>query len=629
MDEDAAAPPAATARGGTPGTRFAEQPRLPLTLPVKLWHGSDSVTDAPDDPLSRRQWLALVSTASLAAPLQAAGGWPARPPTSPVGQPIAATAGPPSTQAAAPPPRSGDPTTASAAGVYSIRDFGATGDGKTLDTAAVQAAIDACAAGRGGTVVVPAGDFLIGTIRLKSHVTLHLASQGRLLGSALLKDYAEGVDVPANNGALALIYASKADAVAIEGPGTVDGNGAEFLKNRRASGAAGRPHLVIFSDCTNIVLRDVFLTASAFHCVRFLLSRQVRVDGVRIYNRGGANNDGFHFASTQFAHVSNCDVKAGDDACALFGDCQFITVTNCTFSTRWSIFRFGGGDARHIAVTNCVIYETYGCPIKMACRAGSHYEDMIFSNLIFRDVTGPISLGLDPDDMTGAGGGGDLPRARPAAPHDAIIRNILIDNIRGNVVTHLRPYPELPPPETPRPLNGANPGEVRQCIVLNGIHGAMLEDITISNVHLTFDGGGTLEEATREVPQVSGEYFRIGTPPAYGVYARNVRGLTLNNIRLKTAAPDRRPAVVFDHVEDATVTGLAAVSHPEAPVLRAIDTRDVLLTGARVLTPASTFLAVEGAASAGLTIDGGDLSKAASPVSFSAQASKRAVTVRA
>src|SRR5262249_5687163 len=108
------------------------------------------------------------------------------------------------------------------ASVYNVRDFGAKGDGATLDTAAVQAAIDACAGDRGGTVLVPAGDFVIGTIELKSNVTLHLAAKGKLLGSGSAEHYKAGNGIPPGNGAIVMISAANAENVTIEGPGTID-----------------------------------------------------------------------------------------------------------------------------------------------------------------------------------------------------------------------------------------------------------------------------------------------------------------------------------------------------------------------------------------------------------------------
>ncbi|HZP59696.1 MAG TPA: glycosyl hydrolase family 28-related protein, partial [Opitutaceae bacterium] len=113
--------------------------------------------------------------------------------------------------------------------VYNVRDFGAKGDGVTLDTAAVQSAVDACNRDRGGIVLVPAGDFLVGTIELKSDVTLHLDAQGRLLGSARIEDYHAGNGIPRANGNIVLISAANAENVAIEGHGTIDGQGAKFF----------------------------------------------------------------------------------------------------------------------------------------------------------------------------------------------------------------------------------------------------------------------------------------------------------------------------------------------------------------------------------------------------------------
>jgi hypothetical protein len=169
----------------------------------------------------------------------------------------------------------------------------------------------------------------------------------------------------------------------------------------------------------------------------------------------------------------------------------------------------------------------------------------------------------------------------------------------------------------------------RSCIVLNGVGSDFLEQITFQDVHVSYEGGGTTDEAVRDVPKLAGEYFEIGVPPAYGIYARNVRGLTLNNIRLEAIQPDLRPAVIFDNVADSSVNGLSAQGNQQAQsVLRFIDTREVLLTASRVLTPAAAFLELEGAASDGITIDGGDLSKASKPLIYSRGATEKSVKLR-
>src|SRR5205823_6191704 len=116
------------------------------------------------------------------------------------------------------------------------------------------------------------------------------------------------------------------------------------------------------------------------------------------------------------------------------------------------------------------------------------------------------------------------------------------------------------------------------CVTINGAHeDDVIEEISFDDVHITYEGGGTAEEATREVPAIAGEYFEIGTPPAYGLYARNVRGLTMNNVRLQVQNADLRPAVVFDRVNDAAVTALAVDGNPGADAtIRMTDSANVL-----------------------------------------------------
>ena len=159
--------------------------------------------------------------------------------------------------------------------IYNVRDFGAKGDGKTPDTAAIQSAINACHKDKGGTILIPAGDFVCGTLELKSNITLHLSSQGRLLGSPKREHYTAGKGVPPGNGNIVFIYAVNANNITIEGNGTIDGNGAAFYNGKGDNTGPGqhgvggnfdRPHLLIFYQCTNLFLRNAFFTASAYHC---------------------------------------------------------------------------------------------------------------------------------------------------------------------------------------------------------------------------------------------------------------------------------------------------------------------------------------------------------------------------
>jgi hypothetical protein len=560
-------------------------------------------------PLSRRDWLGLVSTGSLGTTLPRAG---------------AAQPGVPAQRA----------LTAAAhdlgARVYNVRDHGAKGDGKTLDTAAVQAAIDACTRDGGGTVLVPAGTFQIGTIEMKSNVTLHVTAGGTLLGSALGTRYHAVDAIPLRgdstleDGNWALIFAVDAKNFAIEGSGTIDGQGLQFHSPQRGvpppSGLSGnsRPYHILLYRCEHVRIRDLRLWQSAYHSVRVIQSRYFHADGLHIYNRVNSNNDGFHFISCEFVTVDNCNIQTQDDACALFGSCKFVTVTNSTFSTRWSVFRFGGGVAENVTVSNCVLHQVYGCPFKFHGSPGSRFERIAFSNIVLHDVTGPISISVGPSQ-----------RPDQASPQGAqppgIVRDISFTNIHGTVTTD-------PPQLADVPFTSqVRPGEGHSAIVLNAVGDSIVENITFDNVHLTFGGGGTAEEAAnRRIPEVAGEYFMLGPIPAYGLYARNARAVTLDNVRFSVSARDLRPAVVFDGVQDAAISNFSMQGDADAEsTLRFTGTRRVYLAAARLLNAAACFLQLEGTTNEGITIDGGDLSGAAKTVTFRDGATPASVRLRA
>jgi Glycosyl hydrolases family 28 len=515
--------------------------------------------------------------------------------------------------------------------VYNIRSYGAKGDGVTLDTAGLQAAIDACNRDGGGTVLVPAGTFLIGTVELKSYVTLHIAAAGKLLGSGDGKQYHAVDAIPLRgdttleDGNWALLFAVNASKVTIEGPGTIDGQGAQFHSAVHGtpppSGLGGdrRPYHILCYRCQDLTVRGISLLDCAYHSVRVIESTRIHMDQIYIHNRVNGNNDGFHFISAEYATVSNCIVKSQDDACAMFGSCKFITITNSSFSTRWSVFRFGGGSAQNITVSNCLLHEVYGCPIKFQVNSGSRHENISFSNLILDNVTGPIHVAAGPRPPR------DTPSQAAPAEEPAIVRNISFSNIQGTVTTSPAQLTEA------SVTSGYRPGEGHSCITFNCVGGAVMENISLENVHLTFGGGGTLEDgARRDLPQIAGEYFMMGPMPAYGLYARNVHGITMQNIRFQVSTPDLRPALIFDHVEDAAINGFSVQANPQAEsVVRFIDCRQTLLTAVRVLRQAAVFLQLEGEENEAITIDGGDLSKAASAIKCKNGATENSVKIRA
>lgn len=168
-----------------------------------------------------------------------------------------------------------------------------------------------------------------------------------------------------------------------------------------------------------------------------------------------------------------------------------------------------------------------------------------FQNLALQEVTGPIHVSVGPRAARATTPGAP---AQPTMEYDAstgappgtitpaVLRNVSFSNIQGTVTTN--------PPQSPdtKVFSNANPGEKHSCITLNCVGGATMENISLDNIHLTFGGGGSAEDAARrDLPEIAGEYFMMGPMPAYGLYARNIRGLTLQNIRFQMSSADLRP----------------------------------------------------------------------------------------
>jgi hypothetical protein len=507
--------------------------------------------------------------------------------------------------------------------IYDITAFGAKGDRTTLNTAALQSAIDACHADGGGTVLVPTGIFRIGTVELRSNITLHLVASAVLLGSGIGTDYHAVEAIPLagdstlNDGNWALLFAVAQKNIVIEGPGTIDGNGAQFHSPVRGTpppsklSGNNRPYHILMHKCEDVRIRDLSLVDGAYHSIRIIQSRRFFIDSLYIRNRVNGNNDGIHFISAEHVTISNCTVLSQDDACAMFGSCKFINITNSTFSTRWSVFRFGGGSAENITVSNCVLYKVYGCPIKFQGNDGSRFENISFSNIILQEVTGPIHLGVGPRPAQTVNPGLQ-PEARAPRP-PAVARNISFSNISGTITDRGGQLPDSSlGPDTLRP------GEGHSAMTFNCTGNATMENISLSNIHLTFAGGGTAEEgARRDLPPIAGEYFMLGPIPAYGLYARNAHGLTVSNVRLQTAAPDLRPGVILDHIVDAVLDLISVQADGDAEsALRFIDCTDILVTSPRLLTNTANFLQLEGKANAHITVEGGDISRATTPISY-------------
>ncbi|MBR2510371.1 MAG: hypothetical protein IKB71_11600 [Lentisphaeria bacterium] len=314
--------------------------------------------------------------------------------------------------------------------MFNIIDYGAVGDGITKDTAAIQRAIDECAV-QGGTVIVPPGVYLTGSIYLKSNVELHIQKGATLLGSPDLNDYNEDDAYPQNYSckpegwsAKHLILAIEVENVALTGLGTIDGNARSFfdtkevyrgkigwrdgLINAKDYDNCGRPgQEIVFIESRNIKIKDLhFFDMCCWNC--FLHGcENAQITGLRIENNiSYANTDGLDIDCCRNVTVSNCIIRTGDDAIAIRGYCsrlkdqskicENITITNCVFYVSADGMRIGvgSGTIRNVVVSNIVI-EHAGCGLHLQncygpVSTGVNISDVSFSNIIIRNTPIPI-----------------------------------------------------------------------------------------------------------------------------------------------------------------------------------------------------------------------------------------------
>jgi hypothetical protein len=511
----------------------------------------------------------------------------------------------------------------------SVRDFGAKGDGVTLDTAAIQAAIDAATGEGGGTVHLDPGSYLIGTITLKDNVTLNVGQGARILGSTSPADYPGPLLSPGMKDYVehdyCLIHARGASHISLTGEGCVDGQGGAFKAGTEGfnfedfSAAPDakpfiRPSLLGFQGCTNVEISDLTLQHAAAWCCNLDGCKDLRIRGVRLHNRANQNNDGFDVCNCEDVTISDCHIDCGDDAIALKGGGQRIVVTNCIISTRWAAVRIGPESLnpfRDITVSNCVIHDTYGAAIKIQEVEGGVMENISFDNLEMDHVTGPISMRL--------GGYLGWRNERKESLPIGKLRNIRFSNIHAIVSDNAYPRPHEVP---------AFPGEKLSCLTITGVPGFFVENVSFTGLHLTFPGGGTTDHAQREIPEMRDhypEYHMFGTPPAYGIYVRHVKGLTFQDVTLDTTAPDLRPALVGEDVEDLEFSGFRAAGSGASALLRLRDARGVYLHGCRPLNEVPLFLSVEGAASQGILMQANDLHRAGQDCELSSDAPAGAI----
>ena len=272
----------------------------------------------------------------------------------------------------------------------SVKDCGAVGDGVTLDTKAIQAAIDSVAAQGGGMVEVPAGVYLTGSIWLRDNIDLHLNPGAVIKGSPDLKDYCDENCCSQNEAEIKggdyisgghLIMGVGVRNVSITGQGRIDGNSDAFMLDEngkrwsKKSKIPGRPgQMIWFVDSKDVRIRDVEIADSPYWSLFILNCDRVWIDGCYVHTRRKDyhtfNGDGIDIDRCRYVTISNCRIDTSDDCITLRAsqahklanpqDCEWVTVTNCNLSSSCNAIRLGVGEGNiHDAVfSNLTISDT-------------------------------------------------------------------------------------------------------------------------------------------------------------------------------------------------------------------------------------------------------------------------------
>lgn len=432
---------------------------------------------------------------------------------------------------------SGSVSGAREAGRYLITDFGAKADTSVLSTGAIQKAIDRCSEAGGGKVIVPAGKFKTGTIVLKDNVWLEVSLGATLYGSTRFEDYPfipyDIVGRTTQKPNYQLILAQNVNNVGLCGEGTIDGQGGLFPKIKGSQGGHIRPILIRMVKCANVTVRDLNLRNAARWMEHYLCCDNVRITGLRIFNRSNYNNDGLDVDGCHNVVISDIICDSDDDGIVFKSTtprlCENVSVTNCVISSHCSAIKFGtetNGGFRNFAISNCVIKPSESPErvwwgrekglggLTLAIADGGVMDGILINNISITGTQAPVYIRL-------------CNRATPydaAAPRPGVgsLRNVIISNVR------------------------ATDASTMGCSI-TGIPGHPVENILLRDVSIEFQGGVDPEKITSEPEEWENRYpecTNFGTLPSFGFFVRHARGVKFENVTLTTTLPDHRPSII-------------------------------------------------------------------------------------
>jgi len=463
--------------------------------------------------------------------------------------------------------------------VSPVTRLGAKGDGKTLDTPAINNAIDAASRAGGGIVFFPAGTYLCHSIHLKSHVTLHLGPGATILAADAIApgEHGGGYDLAESNQPWenyqdfghnhwhnSLIWGEGLENVAIVGSGLIWGKG--LSKGYGPGPVAEQPGVgnkaIALKNCRNVLLRDFSILHGGHFGILATGVDNFTIDNLTI----DTNRDGMDIDCCRNVRVSNCSVNSPwDDGICLKSSyalgyaraTEMVTITNCMVSGSFEegtlidatfkrfpadarLFRTGrikfgtesNGGFKNITISNCVFDGCHGLAIESV--DGAVIEDVCVNNITMRDLhDAPIFVRLGAR-MRG-----------PAGAPVGVIRRVSI----GNVTCVNAPNSKI-------------------CSIVSGIPGHRVEDITLTDITILHSGGGTAQDAARALPEEEQKYpepTMFGVTPAHGFFIRHAEGLEMNGIKVESAAQDARPAFMLNDVGVANFHRLKLPSNQPKP----------------------------------------------------------------
>jgi polygalacturonase len=465
------------------------------------------------------------------------------------------------------------PSATNAITVYNVIDFGAKGDGKTLDSPAINKAIEAAALKGGGQIYFPAGTYLSVSVRLKSNISLYIDQGATILAASpsdsykydspepnIWGDSLKYQDFGHSHWHNSLIWGENIQNVSILGPGLIWGKG---LERGTSKIQGGGNKSVSLKWCRNVIMRDFSILQGGWFGILATGVDNLTIDNLKI----DTNRDGMDIDCCFNVRISNCSVNSPrDDGICLkssFGlgvskATENVTITNCqvsgfeegsfldgTYKRNDQIaagngptgrIKFGtesNGGFKNITISNCIFTYCRGLAIESV--DGALCEDITISNITMRDIANaPIFLRLG---------------SRMRGPE-----NVPVGTLRRVIISDITIY-------NADPKNG--------CII-SGIKGNDIEDVRISNIRIYYKGGGTADQATREVPEYDKEYpepYRFGKMPSYGFFVRHVKDIQFNNVEVTLLKDDQRPAFILDDVKEVDFNFVKAQKSGNVPSL--------------------------------------------------------------